>query len=132
VAGECRCAAGLRAALVMCCRRAERFFLCLSRDCARYTRELCQGYAYSRCVISLVPHRHIGIRIKGALIAAIYNKALSVDLTASKEGVGKLNNLMSVDVSVSAAVIYCGCPGVCFFGAESQDRSSLLRIFGCL
>jgi carbon monoxide dehydrogenase subunit G len=48
----------------------------------------------------MLPHRHIGIRIKGALIAAIYNKALSVDLTASKEGVGKLNNLMSVDVSV--------------------------------
>jgi hypothetical protein len=87
-------------------------------------------------VISVLPHRHIGIRIKGALIAAIYNKALSVDLTASKEGVGKLNNLMSVDVSVSAAVIYCGCPEVCFFGAESQDRASLLclplRIFGCL
>lgn len=46
-------------------------------------------------------HRHIGIRVKGALIAAIYNKALSVDLTASKESVGKLNNLISVDVSVS-------------------------------
>jgi hypothetical protein len=43
--------------------------------------------------------------VKGALIGAIYNKALSVDLTASKEGVGKLNNLMSVDVSVSATVL---------------------------
>jgi hypothetical protein len=112
------------------------FLFCLSRDCARYTLELCPRYAYSRCVIALVPHRHIGIRIKGALIAAIYNKALSVDLTASKEGVGKLNNLMSVDVSVSAAVMYCRCPEVCFFGAGSQDRASLLRlplrIFGSL
>lgn len=55
-------------------------------------------------------HRHIGIRVKGALIAAIYNKALSVDLTASKEGVGKLNNLMSVDVSVSCG----GWEGLCW------------------
>ncbi len=46
--------------------------------------------------------RHIGVRVKGALIAAIYNKALSVDLSASKESVGKLNNLISVDVSVSS------------------------------
>jgi hypothetical protein len=92
------------------------------------------GLLTPRCRMLL--HRHIGIRIKGALIAAIYNKALSVDLTASKEGVGKLNNLMSVDVSVSAAMIYCGRPEVCFFGAESQDRASLLRlplrIFGSL
>lgn len=46
--------------------------------------------------------RHIGVRVKGVLIAAIYNKALSVDLSASKESVGKLNNLISVDVSVSS------------------------------
>jgi hypothetical protein len=91
--------------------RSVSFYDCRG-ICARYARDLCQSYAYSRCVIFLVPHRHIGIRIKGALIAAIYNKALSVDLTASKEGVGKLNNLMSVDVSVSAAVMYCGCPEV--------------------
>lgn len=38
--------------------------------------------------------------MKAALIAAIYNKALSVDLSASKESVGKLNNLISVDVGV--------------------------------
>eukprot|EP01032_Pedospumella_encystans_P018756 gene18756-21347_t len=42
--------------------------------------------------------RHIGIRIRGALIASIYNKALSVDLSASKESIGKINNLISVDV----------------------------------
>jgi hypothetical protein len=47
-------------------------------------------------------HRHVGVRVRAALIAAIYNKALSVDLTASKESVGKLNNLISVDVGVSA------------------------------
>ncbi len=43
--------------------------------------------------------RHIGIRIKGALICAIYSKALRVDLTATKESIGRLMNLMSVDVS---------------------------------
>ena len=47
-------------------------------------------------------YRHIGIRIRGALIASIYNKALSVDLSASKESIGKINNLISVDVGVSA------------------------------
>lgn len=46
-------------------------------------------------------YRHIGIRIRGALIASIYNKALSVDLSASKESIGKINNLISVDVGVS-------------------------------
>lgn len=43
--------------------------------------------------------RHIGIRVKAALIAAIYQKALVVDLSSSKESVGKLTNLISVDVS---------------------------------
>lgn len=43
--------------------------------------------------------RHIGVRIKAALICKIYNKSLTVDLSASKESIGKLNNLMSVDVS---------------------------------
>lgn len=80
--------------------------------------------------------RHIGIRIRGALIASIYNKvrfasygqifdqlchtnraqytfkpntfnhctqALSVDMSASKESVGKINNLISVDVGVSTS-----------------------------
>lgn len=45
-------------------------------------------------------NRHIGIRVRGALIASIYNKALSVDLSASKESIGKINNLISVDVGV--------------------------------
>ena len=42
---------------------------------------------------------HIGIRIKAALISSIYSKSLTVDLSASKESVGKLNNLISVDVN---------------------------------
>ena len=50
-------------------------------------------------------YRHIGIRIRGALIASIYNKALSVDLSASKESIGKINNLISVDVGVSACFL---------------------------
>ena len=37
--------------------------------------------------------------MKGALIGSIYKKSLTVDLSASKESVGKLNNLISVDVS---------------------------------
>lgn len=63
--------------------------------------------------------RHIGVRIKAALIGCIYSKALQVNLSASKESmgkfsltsqvyshlskpartIGKLNNLISVDVS---------------------------------
>lgn len=43
--------------------------------------------------------RHIGVRVKGALIGAIFKKSLTIDLSASKESVGKLNNLISVDVS---------------------------------
>lgn len=39
------------------------------------------------------------MRIKAALICKIYSKSLTVDLSASKESIGKLNNLMSVDVS---------------------------------
>lgn len=52
-------------------------------------------------MLCIIPCRHIGIRIRGALIACVYNKALSVDLGASKESVGKINNLISVDVGVS-------------------------------
>jgi hypothetical protein len=39
--------------------------------------------------------------LKAALIDAIYQKSLTVDLSSSKESVGKLNNMISVDVSVS-------------------------------
>eukprot|EP01034_Spumella_vulgaris_P025989 gene25989-32504_t len=42
--------------------------------------------------------RHIGCRIRSALISSIYHKAMTVDLAGSKESVGKLNNLISVDV----------------------------------
>lgn len=42
--------------------------------------------------------RHIGIRVKAALIGLIFKKSLKIDLSASKESVGKLNNLISVDV----------------------------------
>ena len=58
-----------------------------------------QPFHYLLCFFSC---RHIGIRIRGALIASIYNKALSVDMGASKESAGKINNLISVDVGVSA------------------------------
>jgi hypothetical protein len=50
-------------------------------------------------------YRHIGCRVRAALIGAIYSKALSVDLAGSKESVGKLNNLISVDVGVSSLVL---------------------------
>jgi hypothetical protein len=59
-------------------------------------------FVYLFVCLLCVFHRHVGVRVRAALIAAIYNKALSVDLTASKESVGKLNNLISVDVGVSA------------------------------
>ena len=49
--------------------------------------------------VFIVRGRHIGVRVKGALIGSIYKKSLTVDLSASKESVGKLNNLISVDVS---------------------------------
>ena len=42
--------------------------------------------------------RHIGVRLKAALIGCIFNKSINVDLSASRESVGKLNNLISVDV----------------------------------
>lgn len=42
--------------------------------------------------------RHIGVRVRAALIGSIYQKSLQVDLSASKESIGRLNNLISVDV----------------------------------
>eukprot|EP01031_Cornospumella_fuschlensis_P034552 gene34552-41835_t len=42
--------------------------------------------------------RHIGVRVRAALIGSIFKKSISVDLSASQESVGKLNNLISVDV----------------------------------
>lgn len=42
--------------------------------------------------------RHIGVRLKAALIGCIFNKSINVDLSASRESVGKLNNLISTDV----------------------------------
>ena len=39
------------------------------------------------------------MRVKSALICAIYSKSLVVDLSASKESIGRLNNLISVDVT---------------------------------
>jgi hypothetical protein len=44
-------------------------------------------------------NRHIGIRAKSALICTMYKKALTVDMSSSRESVGKLNNLISVDVT---------------------------------
>jgi hypothetical protein len=40
-----------------------------------------------------------GVRIKSALIAAVFKKSLSVDMTACTESTGRLTNLVSVDVS---------------------------------
>ncbi len=45
-------------------------------------------------------NRHIGIRIRSSVISLIYHKSLVVDLTTSKEGIGKINNLISVDAQV--------------------------------
>lgn len=50
-----------------------------------------------------LPNRHVGIRIKAAVISLIFQKSLTVDLSATKDGMGKLNNMISVDASVSAA-----------------------------
>ena len=41
--------------------------------------------------------RHIGIQVRSALVTAIYQKSLVVDLTATTESIGQLNNLISVD-----------------------------------
>lgn len=43
--------------------------------------------------------RHIGIKVKSSLIAAIYNKSLTIDLSSYEGGSGKINNLISADVS---------------------------------
>jgi hypothetical protein len=67
---------------------------------------MCDGQSYNR-------GRHIGIRVKSTLIALIYQKALQIDLSASKESIGKLNNLVSVDVTeiqnFSAYSMYIWC-----------------------
>jgi hypothetical protein len=44
-------------------------------------------------------YRHIGVRVKSALMGLIYSKVLTVDVSASNQSVGKLNNLISVDVN---------------------------------
>ena len=44
-------------------------------------------------------NRHMGIRVRGAVIGAIIHKAFTVDTgEALRDGLGKLNNLISVDV----------------------------------
>lgn len=43
---------------------------------------------------------HIEVRIKAAMINAVYHKSLAVDLYGCKESTGKINNLMSIDVEV--------------------------------
>lgn len=41
----------------------------------------------------------MGIRVRGAIIGAVINKAFTVDTgEALRDGLGKLNNLISVDV----------------------------------
>lgn len=52
--------------------------------------------------------RHMGIRIKAAVISLIFNKALTVDLTATSDGIGKLNNMISVDAqAIQNFMCYC-------------------------
>ena len=48
-------------------------------------------------IIMTIIIRHIGIQIRSALVTAIYQKSLVVDLTATAESIGQLNNLISVD-----------------------------------
>ena len=43
--------------------------------------------------------RHSAVKVRSALISVIYKKALTADLSLYKEGVGKVNNLIGVDVS---------------------------------
>ncbi len=46
------------------------------------------------------------IRVKSALIGAIYDKALRADLNACSESSGKINNLISIDIDVSRTMSY--------------------------
>lgn len=48
-------------------------------------------------IITTLIIRHIGIQVRSALVTAIYQKSLVVDLTATAESIGQLNNLISVD-----------------------------------
>ena len=49
------------------------------------------------------------VRIKSALVGAVYNKALTADLHACQESSGRLNNLISVDVDVSLRLSVYKC-----------------------
>jgi ABC-type multidrug transport system fused ATPase/permease subunit len=51
----------------------------------------CDGQNYSR-------GRHIGLQIKGGLLSAIFHKSTVTNLAATKDDVGSVNNLISVDV----------------------------------
>lgn len=53
---------------------------------------VCDGQTYAR-------GRHIGVQIKGALISAIFHKSTVTNLSATKDDVGSVMNLISVDVS---------------------------------
>lgn len=64
----------------------------------------------------LATGRHIGIRIKASVISLIFNKALVVDLTATSDGIGKLNNMISVDASaIQNFMCYCHSIWSAFF-----------------
>jgi len=53
----------------------------------------------------LIIGRHMNIRVRSALVSAVLNKALSVDTgVALKDGMGKLMNLVSVDIQVGGFV----------------------------
>lgn len=56
------------------------------------TAAIANGQNYTRS-------KHISIKVRSGLVSMIYNKAMTVDLSAYKEGVGKINNLISVDVA---------------------------------
>jgi ABC-type multidrug transport system fused ATPase/permease subunit len=57
-----------------------------------FLRALCDCQNFLRA-------KRISMRVRAALVTAIYEKALVVNLAAYKEGPGKINNLISVDVN---------------------------------
>lgn len=56
-----------------------------------FTKSICEGQNYLRA-------QRTCMRVRSTLITIIYNKLLTVDLTAYDEGPGKINNLISVDI----------------------------------
>lgn len=60
--------------------------------------------------------RHMNIQVRSALVSAVLNKSFTVDTgIALKDGMGKLMNLVSVDIGVSLSVDMVGIAhGFCY------------------